>query len=270
MNNKEEFELELILSFFNEKIKDESVKQIKEMGYDKYQDFLLFNDGDLVSPIFNIDKKQIGNAYKYNSSINDYIRNINFEIRKIFLLYINYQQLNEKFSKGNNFCEYYMVNKNWMKYYKKYFNYEAIREAMNKNVIIQNILNNQLNYNKSINYKITDTIIAKTVYQLPKNLVVDFDMKNKNIKNYKNEEARSPNVTKITYNSNKYLLYYYDFELISAEIYDYFFKNIETNVISQENNYQNSLLDKAGKVECFFDKKYIIIKNPNPNSQGKY
>ena len=41
-----------------------------------------------------MNENYVGNAYKYNPSINDYSKyNINFEIRKMFLLYLNYIKL---------------------------------------------------------------------------------------------------------------------------------------------------------------------------------
>ena len=78
VNNKNLFGLKMILSFFYKNEKDNCVKFIKEIGYEKYQQFLLLGEDDYASPIFNIYQNQNGNAYKYDSSIQDYTNyNIN-------------------------------------------------------------------------------------------------------------------------------------------------------------------------------------------------
>ena len=80
-------ELELIL-YFNRDAKF-GLTQIKENGFEKFLSFLLF-DNDLVSPIFDTNQNQIGTAYKYVPNFKDYTNlNINFDIRKMFLLYSN-------------------------------------------------------------------------------------------------------------------------------------------------------------------------------------
>ena len=99
------------------------------------------------------------------------------------------------------------------------------------------------------------------IKQLPKNLVYDFNIKDKNISKFNNKEQKNPYIGTISYRPNKDLEYYYDFELINAEIYDYLFKSI---------NMPNNIQDKAEKVECLFDKNYLIIKFCNPNSENKY
>ena len=109
------------------------------------------------------------------------------------------------------------------------------------------------------------------VKQLPKYLLEDFDKKNKNFKEFKNKEKKVPNMGKINYDSNEILFYYYDFELISAEIFEYLFNfiNLQNNndilKISQKLN-----LDKPEKVECLIDKKYILIKFLKPTAENKF
>ena len=102
--------LKLIFYFFNPNSRDYCINQIKELGYDKYQGFLLFDEKNIVSLVFDMNQNQIGNAYKYNQSINDYTKyNINFEIRKIFLLYLNERQLLRKHI-NNKFRDYYIID----------------------------------------------------------------------------------------------------------------------------------------------------------------
>ena len=79
MNAQNIIELKLIFSFFDQNSRDYCINQIKELGYDKYQQFLLFGENNIVSPVFDMNQNQIGNTYKYNKSINDYTKyNINF------------------------------------------------------------------------------------------------------------------------------------------------------------------------------------------------
>ena len=272
MKDEKEFQLELLLNFFNQNGRYECIKLIKEVGFDKYKEFLLFDENDLVSPIFDKNEKQIGNAYKYNGSIKDYTNyNISFEIRKMFLLYMNYQKLIKNPSRNTyKFSEYYIINKKWVQNYKKYYNYDSISSAIDKNILIQNALNNLLNQDDNNNFYITDKLITLMMKQLPKYIIDDFNTKDKNFKHFQHAEQKGPYISIFSYGHNKDLFYYHDFELISAEIYDNLFnflepQNINNNLLDQENN-----LDKVEKVECFVDKKYIIIKFLNPNAENKF
>ena len=65
INNRNELILEEIFYFFNSKNRENCIEQIKEEGLSKYQGYLLFNEGDLFSPIFDKNQNYIGNAYKY-------------------------------------------------------------------------------------------------------------------------------------------------------------------------------------------------------------
>ena len=61
---------------------------------------------------------------------------------------------------------------------------------------------------------------------------------------------KTPNIAQINYNNGNNILFYSnDFELITAEIYEYLFGNMKDN-----------FGDDAEKVECIFDNNYIIIK----------
>ena len=272
INDRKELQLKLLLNFFNQNERDECIKLIKEIGFDKYQAFLLFDENGLVSPIFDINQKQIGNAYKYNSSIRDYTNyNISFEIRKIFLLYLNYQKLIKNPSINTyKFREYYIINKNWIQNYKKYYNYDSISSAIDKNNLIQNAINNLLNRNDSNDFNINDKLLTLMMKQLPKYILDDFNIKDKNIKNFQNTEQKGSYMATFSYGPNKDFFYHYDFELISAEIYDYLFYFLDS--LNINNNFQNKVmdLDKVEKVECLVDKKYILIKFLNQNAENKF
>ena len=110
------------------------------------------------------------------------------------------------------------------------------------------------------------------IKQLPKNILKDFNEKDKNFQNFQNNEQKVPNINTITYGSNKDLFYYYDFELINVEIFDYLFNfiNLQNNNNNIINSFQELDLDKPEKVECLIDKKYILIKFLNPLVKNKF
>ena len=102
-----EINLELILYFDNSI--DPSLSYIKENGFKKFKEINIF-EKDEISPVFNSNNEKIGVAYKYSY----YQRllgelKICFGMRKMFILYLNYQKL--KTEKNNSFNEYYIVIK---------------------------------------------------------------------------------------------------------------------------------------------------------------
>ena len=201
MNAQNIIELKLIFSFFNQNSRDYCINQIKELGYDKYQEFLLFTENNKVSPIFDTNQNQIGNAYKYDPTIKDFTQyNINFNIRKIFLLYLNELRLFIK-NKNNKFRPYYIINKNWIQKYKSYYKYDIISAEINKNKFIQTNLYNVLNNCENSNINIKDKLIALIIQQLPKNIIDEFNLSDKNFYSFKNEEMKTPNIAQINYNN---------------------------------------------------------------------
>ena len=127
---------------------------------------------------------------------------------------------------------------------------------MDKKKLMQNLLNNCENSNLNIN----DKIVTLIIQQLPQNIIDEFNINDKNFFSFKNEEMKTPNIAQINYNNGNNILFYpNDFELISAEIYEYLFGYMKDNFGGD-----------AEKVECIFDNIYIIIKFPNKNTEGKY
>ena len=265
-NNNNEFEIKVIFYFFTPNSRDDCIIQIKEIGYDQYQGYLLFNEGELVSPIFDTNQNLIGNAYKYDLTIKDYSKyNISFEIRKIFLLYLNYQILLKKLKiiNDNKFKEYYAVNKNWMQKYKDYYDYDKISAILDQNNFIQMTFNNIITNAQNTNFNLNDKLIALMMKQIPKKFIDEFIKKDRCFSSFRNDEMKIPNISHINYNGNNTLMYYIDFELISKDIYEYLFN-------SMNKYYKNdSFESKAEMVECIFDNKYIVISFPKPNPNDK-
>jgi hypothetical protein len=182
---------------------------------------------------------------------------------------MNYQQLIKKTNSNNNkFRKYYIVNKNWIKKYKAYYNYDMISAEMDKSPFIQNTMNNLLNDYENNIYNIKDKLIILMKNQIHKKYITDFEERDKNFKNFKNEEQKGPNMSQITYDYNRTLFYYDDFEIISEEIYDYIFNVDKRNQYNYNN--QNSDINMAKKVECLIDKSYILIYFLEPNEENKY
>ena len=258
-NNKSSLNLELILWFDNNE-RDLVLEEIQKIGLKKYLEYLLF-DNDYTSPLFNKEQKKIGTAYKYSEQISDYSNlNINFNMRKIFLLYLNYYYLlhPKTTTKFQEFQEYYIVNKSWIQKYKKYYDFDKIYNEINEKVTIKNIFKT-LKENKEI----TDKKLALMIKQLPKNMTYSFNEKDKNFaQNYKNRHTKIPDILALTYQDsnveNKEIFYTINFEIINKKIYDELFKNID----------KDTELDIFLKAEILFDKKRIIVKienNHNPD-----
>ena len=276
--------LDLIL-YFNNKT-EFFLNQIKENGFKNFGDFLLPGN-DSVSPIFDSSNKIIGTAYKYDKEIKDYTDlNINFEIRKIFILYSNYQILKHKLKfsksmKNNSFNEFYIVNKDWIQEYKNYYNYDMISDHLDKLDQIKNIFDNA-NYNERINNLMSDRNIALMIKQLPKLIIDNFNESEKYFKTkYNNEKNRLPEISGFDYYDNnqtqKSLFYYNNFELVSSEVYESLFKDINMNIKSNDREVRLLLLQDRidrdeGKVECLFEKNKIIIKflNKDSNAGNKF
>ena len=274
-------ELDLIL-YFNRDAKSE-LNYIKEEGFSKFSDYLLFNK-DLVSPIFDIDQNIIGTAYKYNPEVKNYTDlNINFDIKKMFLLYLNYQKLKKKLSiekgpKKNEFKEYYILNKDWLNIYKTYYNFDLISKEFEKSSIIQQIFNNL-----NVDEQISDKKLTLMIKALPKKIIDNFNNSELLFNtNYKNLNKKFPQILGFDYldnnNKTKTLFYSYDFEIIDENIYDELFKNLKIDISSvTDRDVRNFLIEeqsekKEERVQCLFENDKIIIrfKDKSPDTGNKY
>ena len=209
---------------------------LKEKGYHKFINYhLLFND-DLTSPIFNENNKEIGYAFKYSPSIKDYSPYIiNNEYKTMVKLFIHYLKLHSKSIMYNSGKNYILVNSQYTKLYKDYYDYSILEQELSKNkiVVAENIKNN---YEDVVN----DKIITLIIKNLPNGFNKKFHEKSKFSVQIENiiEEPYIKNV------ENTNLFYYDDFELISSELYSLLFK---------KNN-----LGLNGK--CYFINNDICIK----------
>ena len=153
MNNENNnFQLECIFDYKNEfDINSEFKKLI-----DNYENYffknLIFNakyQNDYISPIFS-ETDIIGNCYKYNNKtiINNYsIYHLNINLSNIIQIYI-YDSIFRNIirKKYYNFLnDYYLVDINFLKKYKEYYDYEQIKKELDNTKDNSTIINNIFN-----------------------------------------------------------------------------------------------------------------------------
>ena len=278
------FEIDLLLNYDDKVERDKGVNYIIENGYNDFLNLLLLNENDYSFPIFNENQKMIGYAYKYDSEIKDYTNlNINFEIGKIFLLYMYYRKLNKNYfyevnnnfnnqinNINNSFKEYYIINEEWIKEYKNYYNYDIICRELDKNISNQNLFNT-LNEDN-----ITDKKLYYIIIKLPKEIIKSFNEKDKNFKKYyKNDKTKTPFLSGINLLDNsknhKELFYYDKFEIISTQLYEALFLDININFISKGNR-DSFVINESNPImiaKCLFENDKILVKINN-NFDNKY
>ena len=274
--------LELIINIDNSE--NSVLERIIENGYKNFIGYLIFTNE--VSPLFELNGDKIGSCYKYSTSkgdyINDYINdNTCLDLRKIFILYMNYQNIELQNNKQNNksFKEYYLVSKMWIQNYKKYYDFDTVYKEIEKNSAITSIIK-RLNEFKDSEKFISDIKVFLMLRSLPNNLVIKLIEQEKNFTTqYKNDQTKIPIVKPLEYldhnNQINNLFYYDNFEIISSEMYKYLFEKINTYIYTEIKFFilkTGGIKNDAEKVLCLFEKNRVIIKliNNSINSDGKY
>ena len=276
INEKYVLNLDLILQQDNDK--NSLINLIKNNGFNKFKDYLLFDNDkvdDIVSPIFYLNQKKIGTAYKYNTSIKDYVKDIIcFDMRKIFVLYLNYKKLS--IQKNNTFLEYFIVNKNWIQKYKNFFNFDSLYKEIEKISNINDIINS-LNEKEDGAKIISDKKLTLMLKKIPKTIIHQFKENDKEFeKKYKNIETKIPQITGMEYldilHQTSSIFFYYDFEIIDSKIYKYLFEKIDTDINFEKTffGFKKSIGNETEKVWCLFDNNRVIIKLKDINGDKKY
>ena len=260
----DELKLELILYF--DKYENSFLEQIKENGFNEFIKYNLFDNSNIISPLFDLNEKRIGNFYKYSPTIKEYNDDFNIfkEINKIIQLYLNYQEINIENTKS--FDEYYIISKNWIQIYKNYYDYDDISNEIEKNTEIKNLINGQKTNEKCSEF-ISDKKIFLLYQKFSDKIVSNFIEKEKNFKEkYKNTEAKSPQIIGLEYLYEKdefdTIFCYNYFEIISSKNYEILFQKVDPE-IEIETNFlwiKKSIKNEAEKVLCLFDKNRIVIK----------
>ena len=263
INNENIFKLEYILDFKSEMNLKNEIKEII-LNYNNYINEL--NDknnyqNDFIFPIYSKDSnKKVGLCYKYNDKIkiNNYSKcQINKDLFKIVYLYINTRKIKEKLNnkKITKFIpdKYCLINSKWLNNYKSLYNYNKIKEEINSDINIQNIINKNLNEENDDN-------IRKLVYSIINLLKPDI----KSLMNQENQKLNKndifPTANQINYYDNSHqinqLKYYKNFDIIN--------KDIARKFYDKNANIEQFFID------CYFINDYIIINFPNNKNENKF
>ena len=105
-----------------------------------------------------IIRNESGNILKNNLDVNedynneDEDENIDSEIKKLILLYAYEQEMKKKINnlqyRDNNFKLYYLISKDWIEEYKRYYHYDELCKMINSKNDLKNILNKGYNWAK--------------------------------------------------------------------------------------------------------------------------
>ena len=244
---------EIFFRYYGETEFKNSIFLLQENGFLKfYQYYLMFKDNnkDFVSPIFDKENKEIGYAYKYNPSVTDFSFYIPYIIdnnyKTMLKLYFNYILLKSKTINQKQERSYLLINSEFFKKYKDYYEYPALEQLLYKNNIAQQASKNIID---NYNYALNDKMLALIIKNLPDNINQKFIEKSKNKVQIGNI-SEAPTVKGI---SNFDIFYYDEFELIDKELYSLIFKKNNIGIYG----------------ECYFVNDYICIKMPTQINKKK-
>ena len=243
----------LIFRFHENNYVIQTIKLIKENGFENYKKYYLMFNNDFVSPIFNPNDEEIGYAYLYNSKIQDYSNYIiNKKLIAIIKLYFNYAKIHSNNNKGRN-GKYILINQELINAYKKYYLYPQIEQELNNNNFVKQIIFKIKGEWNDFHNIINDKKISIIIKNYLMNINQQFIFLPNQVYNI-NEE---PKIEEIKGNS---YFYYNNFEIIEEDIYSILFNN---------NNYT----DNANYRECYFENSYMyfslseyLCNNKNPRN----
>ena len=242
----------LFFDYFNENILDMNKISLMKNGYELYTQYFLLFRNDYFSPIFNKESNIVGNAYIYNSAINDYSEYlINKQLEGIIELYFNDYILKEKFRDKKIINEnFYILNKKYVQKIKDFYDYSNLEIELNKNKIVLETINAiSLKTDDNEQNFLNKKKLALIIKSLPPEINKNFNKKQKKLKEFLNNENTIANLGGINIGSS-YLFYFTDFIIINKSIYD--------SLLIPEDNYN----------ECIFINNKILI-NVSLNNENK-
>ena len=143
--------------------------------------------------------------------------NDNLELRKLFLLYAFEQELKKKLNNlrytDNNFEEYYLISKEWIDEYKRYYHYDELCNLINQKDSIRNLLNKGYdNAKKYLEYVISKILITrkKPKESFPQNL--------------KEENTFLSDGNSINIKNNVEVTFWKNFEIVNEAVDDFVFQ----------------------------------------------
>ena len=161
------------------------------------------------------------------------------ELKKILLLYAFEQEMKEKINnlqyKENTYQKCFLISKDWIIEYKKYYCYEEIKKMIQNKESLKNLLNNGYDNAKSN----MDTLLKK----------IHFNQKSiksfpENLKN--NNEFLSER-NEIKFNDKNKISYWRNFEIVNEELKDLLSKS-NLNGYNFNNISESSCIISCGKV----------------------
>ena len=238
------YNIEQILDYESAQYLKDEFNYLIKMDIDNYyNNRLIINKNDIVSPIFSNDEI-IGYLYYYDeyildySSSNEYIKYLkNKNVKRILSLYIFYKRIEEKTKNNNiNYEECYLIDKDLLINIKNESNYKLTKEELdiinfNYNILDKNNINN----------------IYYLIINLPNNTLKEYSNKKIDKNKFKNINIE-PNIIVININIDEVIMIYNNFGIIDKKILELFI-----------GNYKNDNL----LAKYIINNGYIIINLPN-------
>ena len=255
---------------------DEGLDEDGGMKYFTDKNKIIFTFGKLGNVIINTNDNIIQNGkkfmlknetknnfYKINTNNNDdNLNNTNInndndyddsEMKKLILLYAFEQEMKTKINdlryKEKNFKEYYLISKEWIQEYKRYYQYNGLSKLINSRNDLQNILNKGYNWaKKNIDYALSKILSKNPKGSFPEQL--------------KDENTFLSEGSQVCINDNySDITYWKNFELINEEL-----KNLFSNSIMHDYNFT-----KASSARGLINKGKVILDLSNDaNNEGNF
>ena len=226
INNKKEFKTESVILFINQDQIKTHFEKLKNINFQDYKKQSIKPDNKIFDKTV-----EIGVYFKLNSEKNNNLLDKNSKIIEFLIrLYLYYEKF-EKLINGSSEKKekkFYLINKNWLDKYKKYYLYDDI---------IKYLLNDT---NEKINFEYNKDDIEDLIDSFLK----EFKDKIENLNNF-NEKDEPYKVkyeldkTSINKNIklNGIIEYFKDFEIFSEKIFSIFLTALKKNIIDEQDKY---------------------------------
>ena len=261
------FDLKYLIKFSEEKNRKEFFGKFLKESYKtimgKYQSLYISN----VLNVYNDTKIRF---ISYNDSVMNFDENhINDKIIKIFLfIYLSQDEFNQPLKKcisenGNRF--YYIINKQWMKIYKDFYEYKKLLgrfDEMKKNKSFDYYHRQLIECMKKKDIKNAGIFISNLIKNVPEELMKKLEEKKSNQNDLINNLKQiSLNKSVIKLGSGNNIAYFTENEIITIELFD-LINQLETLNISK------SLKNNSEKIECLIGENKMFIKCQTKYSQS--
>ena len=248
---------ELFFDYLTDEYYKNNLSLLYNSGYNQYCNFYLMFNSDYTSPIWNKSYNIIGNAFKYEPTINNYsIFQINNQLIKMIKLYFSYAKFKLNYTKKLISKFYYLINENYIEKYKSYYDYINLEDNLKKNSIVSDIIKiiDDKKYNDEDNI-INEKKIALIIKSLPSEINKKY---NEKLNNYRLDDEFKREIPEIHLFKSLNINYFNNFEMINQYIYHSLFNNHKINNSKSNKNF----------VKCLFMNELILIKLPKEISHA--